>query len=777
MSEPDFASLLGPALWGALEKRGFTELTAVQKTVLDPELAGRDLRVTSQTGSGKTVAIGFAMRDLVVEEARAQGGIARPRALVVAPTRELAKQVEEELSWLYAPLRVRVASATGGANLRDERRALAGGPAVVVGTPGRLLDHLNRGAIDASQVGAVVLDEADRLLDMGFREELEAILAFAPEGHRTHLVSATFPREVRSLADAVQGEVAHVQGTKLGEANADIDHVLHLVDGRDRLGAVVNLLLANPDEQVLVFARTRADVGDIADALASAGFAASSISGEMEQPARDRALAAFKRGDLRVLVATDVAARGIDVQDIARVIHADPPGDADTYTHRSGRTGRAGRKGTSSVLVPPSVMAKVVRLLHRAGVKYRFEKVPGAAAIREGNQARMFETLTSEDGAGGPVPDARALELAERLAQAPDVARTIARLLIRARHATGPEPRDIRVIEPPSDVARPSRRNAAGLGEGRPMRQQGYEGRRPAFDSDRSGYTSDRPQYDSQRPHHDSQRPQFDSQRPQFDSQRPPFDSQRPPPSSQRFDAPRAPRDLGREWAQFQVSWGELHGADSRRMLAMLCRRGGIGSGDVGAIRIGRVASTVEIAADVAEQFGDAAGKTDMRDPRIVIRPVSFGAPPPPNDARPAHAKRPVGRGAKVPFERAPQVDPEQAAELEPEQAEVLEELDQLDEAPQERAPHTKAAHAKAPHAKAAHAKAPHAKAPPAKAGHAKAPYAKAPYSKGPHAKSAAGKTAGTSPRYAAAPTKGWVKKPAAATGDAPPKRRRIVEK
>src|SRR5271169_838521 len=251
MNAQSFEDLVGPALASALVKRGFTALMPVQQAMLDPELAGRDLRVSSQTGSGKTVAIGLAIRALADGPAPAERGIARPRALVVVPTRELAKQVDEELSWLYAPLHARVASATGGANVRDERRAFAAGPAVVVGTPGRLLDHLNRGAIDASGLGAVVLDEADRMLDLGFRDELEAILEHAPPGHRTHLVSATFPRDVLALANRVQKNPAQIEGTPLGTANADIDHLVHLVAQHDRVAAIINLLLATPGAQTL----------------------------------------------------------------------------------------------------------------------------------------------------------------------------------------------------------------------------------------------------------------------------------------------------------------------------------------------------------------------------------------------------------------------------------------------------------------------------------------------------------------------------------------------
>ncbi|HTU62682.1 MAG TPA: DEAD/DEAH box helicase, partial [Polyangiales bacterium] len=354
MSLAEFAELLRPELLNALERKGFTSLTAVQQVVLDPELAGRDLRVTSQTGSGKTVAIGLTLRELPLAAAAAQSGVARPVALVVTPTRELAQQVEQELAWLYADAGVRVACTTGGASYRTEQRAFARGPGIVVGTPGRLLDHLRRGAIDPSQVGALVLDEADRMLELGFREDLLAIIELMPETRLTHLVSATFPRALSSLADRIQRDPAHVEGTILGEANTDIDHVIHIVDPAERGAAIMNLLLAHPDDQTLVFVRMRSDASELAALLSRAGFAASGLSGDMEQAARNRALRGFREGELRVLVATDVAARGIDVQGVTRVLHAEPPTDPDAYTHRSGRTGRAGRKGVSALLLAPS---------------------------------------------------------------------------------------------------------------------------------------------------------------------------------------------------------------------------------------------------------------------------------------------------------------------------------------------------------------------------------------------------------------------------------------
>jgi ATP-dependent RNA helicase DeaD len=552
---------LGPGLASALEKKEFTDLTPVQEAVLDPSLARRDLRITSQTGSGKTVAIGFVLRSLVEKPAKALQGVARPRALVVAPTRELARQLANELTWLYASMGGKVLSVTGGSSTRDERRALATGPAVVVGTPGRLLDHLTRGAIDASQLDTVVLDEADHMLDLGFREELEAILAAVPSEHRTLLVSATFPREVRALADRVQKNPATVEGTPLGLAHADIDHVVHLVHARERIDAIVNLLLANPEEQTLVFARTRLDVADIAAELARAGFATSSLSGDMEQRERNQALAAFRRGDLRVLVATDVAARGIDVQDIARVIQAEPPTDPDSYTHRSGRTARAGRKGTSSLLVAPAALAKTNHLLMRAKVKYRFEPIPTADDIKRCADERLYEDLTRAEPEGHPGFDAHSWELAKRLAEGPEATRTVARLLARIRKAGPAEPREVHPLQPPS--AAPV---ARGGGAARPT------GQRPA--------------------------------------------------------GPRS-------FVPFRVSYGQNAGAEPRRVLAMACRRGRIEGTNIGAIRVFRNYSVVEVASDVAEAFATAAAEPDARDKRIVIaREREHAAMQSPRDAK-----------------------------------------------------------------------------------------------------------------------------------------------
>jgi len=464
----DLVELLGPELASALTRKGYEQLTPVQEAVLDPALAERDLRISSQTGSGKTLAIGFTLRNAVTPTTRPADGIARPFGVVVTPTRELAKQVELELAWLYAPSRVLVTSVTGGTSMRDDFRSLARGPGILVGTPGRLLDHLKRGAIDLATTRALVLDEADRMLDLGFKEDIEAIFALAPAGRRSHLVSATFPREVEALARRIQTDPARVEGTPLGSANADIDHLIHVVKAGERIDSLVNLLLASPDEQVLAFARTRADVTHVCEELDAAGFAVDSLSGEMEQDARHRALGAFKRGDVQVLVATDVAARGIDHSEIARVVQLEPPNDSDTYTHRSGRTGRAGRKGKSSIMVQPAGIARLRALLGRAGVKYRFAPIPTAASITAAQDEQLYRELAGEtneaseaseaneasesgDRASARPVDPRAQRVAAELVASGRAEHALTTLIERLRQRGAAAPRDITPWQPPPE--------------------------------------------------------------------------------------------------------------------------------------------------------------------------------------------------------------------------------------------------------------------------------------------------------------------------------------
>ncbi|HSO39692.1 MAG TPA: DEAD/DEAH box helicase, partial [Labilithrix sp.] len=668
MADTDLEGLIGPALAGAITKKGYTTLTPVQEAVLDPALEGRDLRISSQTGSGKTVAIGLTLRAVIEGDvASSPKGAARPRALVVAPTRELAKQVETELSWLFAPLRVKVASVTGGGDFRDERRALGAGPAIVVGTPGRLLDHLTRGSVDGTQLGAVVLDEADRMLDLGFREDLEAILGFAPAGHRTHLVSATFPREVTALANRVQTDPARIEGTPLGTANTDIEHLVHLVLPNERLDAIVNLLLETPEGTTLIFARTRADVGELTHLLGEAGFTVDSLSGEMEQRERNKARAAFKRGDLDALVATDVAARGIDVQDIARVLHAEPPSDVDAYTHRSGRTGRAGRQGKSSVLVTPPALNKVSSLLNRAKVRWRFEPVPTAVSIESAREQRLYERLTTVappvdpaedvvvDPAAPQEADERSWALAKRITEAGEATRALARMIARTR-ASGPEARRISVITPP-----PSRKP-------RPWEEQRDTRSEPRHDprADRAfvpgDFARNAPRDGAEQAGREGRA--FGEAPRGYGEARGLRPDRGPMGDGGQARSPRDPETDAGAWTTFRVSWGQIHGADARRLLAMVCRRGGIRGSDVGAIRVARTFSTVAVSGAAATAFEKATREPDPRDPKVRIRVEGAGgeaeergddrAPERPKSVRELPAERKSTKSVKeLPSDRA----------------------------------------------------------------------------------------------------------------------------
>jgi ATP-dependent RNA helicase DeaD len=445
----------------ALHRKGFTELTAIQREVLARDVQGRCLRISSQTGSGKTLALGMVIgRGLEGGATRFDDG---PRALVVTPTRELAMQVRDELAWLYADLDgAFVGVVTGGVDIVPERRMLQRKPAVLVGTPGRLLDHARGDSLRFDAIEHVVLDEADRMLDMGFREELEAILERLPAERRTHLVSATFPPHVERLASAIQSDVLHIEGTALGDANASIDHVAHLIDPRSMYAFLVNALLLEEGRRVLVFVERRCDATSLAEALVRDGFGAQAFSGDLSQAQRTRTLEAFRRGQTPILVSTDVAARGIDVADISLVIHVAMPSDAESYVHRAGRTGRAGARGTSLALVPGRAKFYFERLARLGGVQVDWRPPPSAAKVRKQIRKRARKALVASlDGA---TPGAERIEDATRLLEGRDAAVVVATLLDALRPSLPCEPMAVPTEPPP--VAEP--RHARRLGRGRP---------------------------------------------------------------------------------------------------------------------------------------------------------------------------------------------------------------------------------------------------------------------------------------------------------------------
>jgi ATP-dependent RNA helicase DeaD len=379
-----------PVLAGALTKRGYVELTDIQTAVLAPELAGRDFLASAQTGSGKTVAFGLAMAPEMLEDGERMPMAAVPLAVVVAPTRELAMQVCGELTWLYEGAGARMASCVGGMSIQRERRALMNGAHIVVGTPGRLCDHIRRGSLDMASVRVVVLDEADEMLDLGFREDLEFILGAAPETRRTLMFSATVPKAIAQLAKRFQRDAARISASSPDKQHADIEYGCMAVAGVERESAVINTLRFFEAPGALVFCSTREAVKTMAAHLGARGFSVVALSGELTQNERTSALQAMRDGRARVCVATDVASRGIDLPNLDLVIHADMPKSAETLLHRSGRTGRAGRSGLCVVIVPHSRRRSMERLLREASINASWKEPPSFEDILRKDRERLL---------------------------------------------------------------------------------------------------------------------------------------------------------------------------------------------------------------------------------------------------------------------------------------------------------------------------------------------------------------------------------------------------
>jgi ATP-dependent RNA helicase DeaD len=444
-----------PGLLRAITERGYAEPTPVQAAVLDPGTTGKDLLVSAETGSGKTVAYGLVIARTLLGDAPRLPKDAPTLALVIAPTRELAFQVQAELSWLYAPTGARVVACVGGMDPRREQRELSLGAPIVVGTPGRLRDHLERGRLDLSRIAAVVLDEADEMLDLGFKEELEALLDATPASRTTLMFSATIPRGIASLARQYQRDALRIASSDEQAAHGDIEYRAVTVIPRERDLAVVNLLRYFEARGALVFCSTRAAVNHLVANLLERGFSVVALSGELSQAERTRALQSLRDGRARVCVATDVAARGLDLPDLGLVVHADPPRDRQTLLHRSGRTGRAGRKGVTVVIVPAPARHQAERLFASANVQAAWSPAPSSDEIRKRDQARLVADVaaTAADAGDDEMAAARAL-LAER---GPE---EIAAALVRLHRGLQPAPEELTV--PVERTARPSRAPAGG---------------------------------------------------------------------------------------------------------------------------------------------------------------------------------------------------------------------------------------------------------------------------------------------------------------------------
>ena len=384
----------------ALAERGYHTLTSVQQAVIAPELENKDLVVSAETGSGKTVGFGLAIAPKLLGENKAFDNPGSPLALIIAPTRELAMQVKQELTWLYEKVGAKIVSCVGGMDMREERRSLSKGAHIVVATPGRLRDHIMRKSLLTKQINTVVLDEADEMLDLGFQDDLEFILEKTPTNRRTLMFSATIPDAIIKLTKTYQVDAKRLKITNENSQHSDIDYRVISVAKHDTENAIINLLRYHEAKSSLVFCNTRAMVNRLSTRFSNRGFSVVALSGELSQNERTQALQSMRDGRAKVCIATDVAARGIDLPSLELVIHADLPSNYETLLHRSGRTGRAGRKGVSALIISKRTQQKAQRLLKLAKIKASFQNAPSVKMILEKDYERMVNDPIWEDKLG-----------------------------------------------------------------------------------------------------------------------------------------------------------------------------------------------------------------------------------------------------------------------------------------------------------------------------------------------------------------------------------------
>ena len=393
-----FADLgLAPAVLGVLEQLGFVTPTPIQLAAIPPLIAGRDVVGRARTGTGKTAAFGLPLLTRLSE--RASG---KPRGLILAPTRELALQVAEALkSFAHRPLRL--VTVYGGSPYGPQLRALRDGVEVVVGTPGRIIDLMERQALDLSELEQLVLDEADEMLKMGFIDDVERILGETPDTRQVALFSATMPEPIRRVAQKwLRNPVeANDQSAQKGNAVDAIEQLYVQVPARNKREALLRILHGEPRTAALIFAATKLECDEVTNMLQREGFAAEALHGDLSQPARERVVAQLRDRRLDLVVATDIAARGIDIDHLDLIVNLDLPKNVEVYTHRIGRTGRAGRKGRAITFVVPRESYPFVQAIQRMGVKVVELFLPSEKELVERRRAALVADAKSWLADGG----------------------------------------------------------------------------------------------------------------------------------------------------------------------------------------------------------------------------------------------------------------------------------------------------------------------------------------------------------------------------------------
>jgi ATP-dependent RNA helicase DeaD len=377
----------------AIDQLGFEHATQIQEKAIPRMLTGdTDVIGLAQTGTGKTAAYGLPLIQLVDFESQ------NPQGLILCPTRELCLQITGDLKLFARHIpNARIAAVYGGADIRDQITLIKKGAQIIVATPGRLLDLINRKAIKLSRVAYAVLDEADEILNMGFQEDIDDILERTPADKRTWLFSATMPAAAAKIADTYMTRPVTITVGSPNRAAENISHACYVVKEKNRYAALKRMIDYIPDIFGLIFCRTRIETQTVADKLMKDGYNAEPLHGDLSQMQRNQVMKKFRERTLQLLVATDVAARGLDVDDITHVINYNLPDEPDRYTHRSGRTARAGKSGVSIVLVNTREVRRIKELESKSGIRFEYKKIPGGRAVCEKQLYAMVDRLVSTE--------------------------------------------------------------------------------------------------------------------------------------------------------------------------------------------------------------------------------------------------------------------------------------------------------------------------------------------------------------------------------------------
>ncbi|PFG43234.1 ATP-dependent RNA helicase DeaD [Isoptericola jiangsuensis] len=599
-TQPTFSDLALPAaLQAAVDDLGFTTPSPIQAQAIPPLLAGRDITGVAQTGTGKTAAFGIPLLAAVDADAPVARG--HVQALVLTPTRELALQVADAISTFASHLPgVRVLPVYGGSPYQPQQYALRDGVHVVVGTPGRVMDHMERGALVLDQVKVLVLDEADEMLRMGFAEDVETIFGQAPERRQVALFSATMPPAIRAVADTHLTDPVQISIAPQSTTTENVEQTYAVVPFRHKVGSLLRVLATSDADATIVFTRTRAAAEEVGSALVERGVSAATISGDVAQKEREKIVERLRSGALDVLVATDVAARGLDVERIGLVVNFDIPREAEAYVHRIGRTGRAGRSGRALSFVTPQERGKLKHIERTIRARLTEVEIPSPRDVSAHRAQTLLGTVPARVEAGR-------LDLYTEL--------LTAQLATTEDGATGTDPLQVAAAL-----------LALAVGDDGPQHRAAQEEHEKERAEVKGGRT---------RETHRAERVDRDGDR-----------TGRHPRSERGRDDRRDDRGRGirrpAEGTRYRISVGHTHGAQPRGIVGALTNEGGLRGADIGKIDIFGNFSLVDITTPLDDNQMHRLGRANVAGRQLRIA-LDKGAP----ERRAPRTERPERRPAR----------------------------------------------------------------------------------------------------------------------------------